>query len=99
MTQVSEAAKLIKSGFIRIDPETNAVVQALAVQHNPKTLSRALVNAPSPAPGTEPREVVTLTLGLDAIDQTQVNDGIHPLLSALELLLYVPAGTAGPPSR
>jgi hypothetical protein len=98
MSELSEAAKLIKSGFIVIDSETNAIVQILAVQHNPKSLSRNLLSPSNLAPGSEPREVITLRLLLDATEQGQASgaasnqNGIYPLLSALELLSYVPAG-------
>jgi hypothetical protein len=98
MTNIPEAAKLIKGGFIRLDPRTNAIVQILAFESNPRTLSRSLVNPPEATPNSEPHEVIRFTLVLDAPDPPQgsgvttVAIGIYPLLSALELLLYVPAG-------
>ena len=98
MIPVSGPATLIKGGFIRIDPRTNAIVQLLAFQYNPETLSRSLVALPDSGVASEPREGITFTLVVDANDPVQVRDataaqnGVYPLLSALELLLYVPAG-------
>ena len=97
MFAISEAAKLIKSGFITIDFETNTIRQILAVEHNPKTVSRHLLGSANPVPGTEPGELITLHLLLDATTQPPSGGagaptGIYPLLSALELLLYVPTG-------
>lgn len=97
MTALSGAARLIKGGFIRIDPRTNAIVQIMAFQYNPETLSRSLVTPPNPGVEPEPREVITFTLVVDAAraqgrSEATAQNGVSPVLSALELLLYVPPG-------
>jgi hypothetical protein len=96
MTSIPEAAKLIKGGFIRLDPQTNAIIQILAFETNPATLSRSLPNPPEATPNPELHEVIRFTLILDppqGISAATAGIGIYPLLSALELPLYVPAGS------
>lgn len=97
MFAISQAAKLVKCGFITIDAETRTIRQILAVERNPKTVARHLVGSANPVPGSEPDELITLHLLLDATAQQPSGTassptGIYPLLSALELLLYVPTG-------
>src|ERR1700687_5869043 len=93
MTNIPEAAKLIKGGFIRLDPQTNAIVQILAFESNPRTLSRSLVNPPETRPTPSPSGLIGFTLVQEppappqGSGVTTVAIGIYPLLSALELLL------------
>ena len=102
MSSFPGSPKLVKAGFVQLDPATSVVLRVLAFQYNPETLVRHLdgvATPPPPAPGVTaaPRETVTFTLVLDAADKLQAGDavagqsGILPALAALELLLY-PAG-------
>ena len=89
---LSAAANSIRSGFITIDAKTNSIRQIIAVQHNPNTVSRTLDGAAEAPPGSEPHEQLTVQLALDATTPPGPGQtGVYPLLSALELLLYVPA--------
>jgi hypothetical protein len=94
--------KLVKAGFVQLDPVTSAVLRVLVFQYNPETLVRRLdgVSTTPPLPAVvpaAPRETVTFTLVLDAADKLEAGDpvagqsGILPALAALELLLS-PAG-------
>ena len=62
MFAISQAAKLVKCGFITIDAETRTIRQILAVERNPKTVARHLVGSANPVPGSEPDELITLHL-------------------------------------
>jgi hypothetical protein len=104
MSSFPGSPKLVKAGFVQLDPVTAAVSGILVFQYNPETLVRRLdatttVVPPPPAPLPSPRELVTFTLALDAADKLQAGDpvaqqsGILPAISALELLLY-PASNA-----
>jgi len=104
MSSFPGSPKLVKAGFVQLDPVTSAVQRILVFQYNPEMLVRRLDGvgtAPPPPPGVAaaPREVVSFTLALDAADKLQAGDavaqqsGLLPALSALELLLY-PAGGA-----
>ena len=93
MTTSNDAGQLIRSGFVRVDPLTNAT-QILVLPCNPSTLSRALVNTPNADGMGEPREQVSFVVMLEATPESTDANGIYPLLSALELLLYV---TGAPP--
>jgi hypothetical protein len=84
-------ASTIRGGFMRVDPVTSALVQIIAFQSDPATLSRSLVSTPTNGNPSEPREQITFTLALDATAAGTNQLGIYPMLSALELLLYVAA--------
>jgi hypothetical protein len=103
MSSFPGSPKLVKAGFVQLDPVTTAVLGVLVFQYNPETLVRRLdgVSTTPPAPAgvaAAPRETVTFTLVLDAADKLQAADpvtqqsGLLPAIAALELLLY-PAGT------
>ena len=94
VTISNDAAQLIRSGFVRVDPLTGAA-HVLVLPRNPATLSRALVSTPNAEGTGEPREQISFVLMLEAIPAGTDQLGIYPLLSALELLLYLPS--APPP--
>src|SRR5664279_1558922 len=102
MSSFPGSPKLLKAGFVQLDPVTAVVGGVHVFQYNPETLVRRLEgvsSVPPPPPGVPaaPRETVTFTLVLDASDKLQAGDpatqqtGLLPAISALELLLY-PAG-------
>lgn len=104
MSSFPGSPKLVKAGFVQLDPTTATVLRIIVFQYNPETLTRrldAVPTAPPPSPGATPapHEVATFTLALDAADKLQAGDavtqqtGLLPAISALELLLYPAANT------
>ncbi|GAB4367274.1 MAG: hypothetical protein Kow00121_05400 [Elainellaceae cyanobacterium] len=104
MTSFPGSPKLPKGAIVAIDATTHQVVSTIAFQYNPETLTRTLQpqvaggdeNARSEALRLEgaPIETIKLDIELDATDQLEVADptgielGVHPLLAALETLVY-----------
>jgi Contractile injection system tube protein len=94
MSSLPGAPKLIHAGFVLLDPATAAVTRIIELPLNPEALSRSLDSVPVAAGPVEPREIVSFTAVLDASDALAQRDpsatqnGILPLLSALELLMY-----------
>ena len=82
------------AGFVLLDVNTGAVTRVLALPLNPETLTRTLEPVPVASGPTEPRETISFVAVLDATDQLAARDqiatqdGVYPLLSALELLMY-----------
>jgi len=102
MSTLPGSLKLVKAGFVQLDATTGAVQRIIVFQYNPETLARRLegvdpATPPPPSPGAppSPRETVSFTLAFDAADALDQGDpvsqqyGILPILSALELLLYL----------
>jgi hypothetical protein len=90
----TDADTPIRGGFIRVDPVTGAIAQIIPFQTDPATVSRALASTPTNGNMSEPREQITFTLALEATAPATNRLGVYPMLSALELLMYVPAGPA-----
>lgn len=104
MTTFPGSPKLPKGAIVAIDATTHQVVSTVAFQYNPETLTRTLQpqvaggdeNARSEALRLQgaPIETIKLDIELDATDQLEVADptgielGVHPLLAALEMLIY-----------
>jgi hypothetical protein len=88
VTTSNDAGQHIRSGFVRVDPLTNAA-EILVLPSNPSTLSRALVNKPHAEGPAEPDEQVSFVVMLETTRGSPDPQGIYPLLSALESLLYV----------
>ncbi|MGH8072131.1 MAG: hypothetical protein ACRERE_44250 [Candidatus Entotheonellia bacterium] len=96
--------KLLKGGLVLIDPETSAVERVIALQYNPDTLSRTLQVQSVGAEGGNrsealrlkgpPVETIKVEAEIDATDQLELADptttqlGIHPILAALETIVY-----------
>lgn len=96
--------RLLKGGIVLVDPLTGVVQRVIPLQYNPDTLTRTLqVRGVGGEAGDRsealrlkgpPVESFRLEAEIDATDQlaeanvqaTQV--GLHPLLSALEVLVY-----------
>jgi hypothetical protein len=92
MTTSTESLSPLRGAFVRVDPGTGVIAQILAFPRNAEALSRTLVRALGDG-ASEPRELITFTLPLEATNSSTNQLGIYPLLSALELLLYVPGGS------
>jgi hypothetical protein len=103
MTTFPNSPKLLKGGLVLIDPETSAVQRVIALQYNPETLSRTLQvqasgegggRAEAPRLIAPPIETIKVEAEIDATDQLELADatttqlGIHPILAALETIVY-----------
>jgi hypothetical protein len=103
MSSFPNSPKLLKGGIVLIDPETSAVERVIALQYNPDTLSRTLQVQASTEGGDRsealrlkgpPIETIKVDAEIDATDQLEVADptttqlGIHPILAALETIVY-----------
>lgn len=96
MAFLSSSPKILKGAFVRFDPEfPNG--RAITFQYNPEKIFRRLESVEDgDAAATLPRETYSFVLKLDATDDLEspdqhkdtVKNGIYPLLSALESLLY-----------
>jgi hypothetical protein len=101
--------KLIKAGIVLADPNTGTVLQVIALQYNPETLTRSL-KAQIASTGSEHQitatrytgaavETIKVDAEIDASDQLAVSDptamqlGIHPQLAVLETLIYPASST------
>lgn len=107
MTTFPNSPKLLKGGIVLLDPASNAVLRVIALQYNPDTLTRTLQpqTAAEAANRSEalrlkgpPIETIKLDAEIDATDQQELGDasvadvGIHPLLAALETIVYPTSG-------
>lgn len=104
MTTFPRAPRLMKGALVALDPKSSRVTRTIPFQYNPDTLSRTLqVQAAESAANTRsealrlrgaPTETIRVEIELDATDQlekaeqTAVNLGLYPQLSALETLIY-----------
>ena len=104
MSTFPGSPKLIKGGLVMVDSQTGKVLKIIPLQYNPDTLTRSFqikgVGAESgdriealrlkgPA-----NETIKVEAEIDATDQLEAADslvtqaGLHPLLAALEVLVY-----------
>lgn len=104
MSRLRNSPRLHKGALVLID-NTKSTQTEIAFQYNPVTMTRSLTPNMSSAEGSKtevqrvdrpPTETIKLKAELDATDGLEVRDsiavskGIHPALSALEMLLYPP---------
>jgi hypothetical protein len=102
MTTFPNSPRLLKGALVGLDL-FNPVPSVIVFQYNPETLTRSLKARAMGGEGAKaeamrltgaPEEDITLDVEIDATDQlekadeTAVNMGIYPQLSALEMLLY-----------
>ncbi len=104
MSTFPNSPRLLKGGLVLLDPDSGAVQRIIVLQYNPDTLTRTLqpqgVTGES-ADRSEatrlkgpPIETIKLDAEIDATDQLETAQapatdvGIHPLLAALELIVY-----------
>lgn len=100
--------RLLKGAIVAVSP-LDPLARVTAFQYNPATLTRNLNAQMAGGEATErvealrfkgaPKESISLEIELDATDQLEaaaapaVALGIHPQLSALEMLVYPPSAT------
>lgn len=102
MTTFPRSPRLVKGAIVGIDP-FNPLASVVVFQYNPKTMTRRLEATTPQGSGARsevlrlsgaPAETIDLSVEIDATDQLETGDGqaesmgIHPQLSALEMLLY-----------
>ncbi len=103
MTTFPGSPRLVKGALVTIDPDT-AKQSVIEFQYNPDTLTRRLEARAMGGEGSDrtevyrlkgpPSETITLNIEIDATDKLEegdtvtTNEGIYPILSALELLVY-----------
>jgi hypothetical protein len=103
MSSFPGSPRVLKGAFVYFASQ-GAQPKIIAFQYNPETLCRklerdaiALGSSSSPAPTSPiPRQLISLTLALDAADGLEspdenpqvVRSGLHPSMSAIEILMY-----------
>jgi hypothetical protein len=104
MTTFPGSPKLLKGGLVLLDPDTSAVRRMIALQYTPDTMTRTLqVQSVGGEVGDRsealrlkgpPIETIKVDAEIDATDQLEAADptsiqlGIHPILAALETVVY-----------
>jgi hypothetical protein len=108
MSSFPGSPKLLRGGVVLVDPETAGVLQVIALQYNPDTLTRSLqIKGVSGESGDHvealrlkgpPVETIKVEVEIDATDPLEANDtqatqvGLHPQLAALESMVYPASG-------
>jgi hypothetical protein len=101
--------KILKGGIVVLDPQSSAVLRIIPLQYNPDTLTRSFQIKGVGSEGGDriealrlkgpPAETIKVEAEIDATDKLEKADdlttqsGLHPLLSALEGLVY-PSSTS-----
>jgi hypothetical protein len=109
MSTFPGSPRLLKGGIVLVDPQSGAVLRVIALQYNPDTLTRSLqIKGVGAESGDRiealrlkgpPVETIKVEAEIDATDQLEVADaqttqlGLHPVLAALEILVYPPSAT------
>ncbi len=102
MTDFPRSPKILKGAIIGLDM-FNPLASVVVFQYNPEQLARSIEPQYSDSGGARgeslrlggpPRETISATIQIDAVDQLEKNEGtasdlgIYPQLSALEMLVY-----------
>jgi hypothetical protein len=101
--------RLLRGGIVLLDPTSGAVLRVISLQYNPDTMTRSFqikgVGAESGDRSEAlrlkgpPVETIKVDAEIDATDQLEVADsqttrvGLHPILSALEVIVYPASAT------
>src|ERR1700730_13486410 len=109
MTTFPGSPRLLKGGIVLLDPTIAKILTVIPLQYNPDTLTRSLqIKGVGPESGDRiealrlkgpPVETIKLEAEIDATDQLEVADtqttqmGLHPVLAALEVLVYPASST------
>lgn len=104
MSTFPGSPRLVKGGLVVVDPQTGAVLRVIPLQYNPDTLTRSFqIKGVGGESGDRiealrlkgpPAETIKVEAEIDATDQLEAADsqatksGLHPLLAALEILVY-----------
>jgi hypothetical protein len=109
MSTFPGSPRVLKGAIVLVDPQNGKVLRVIPLQYNPDTLTRSLqVKGVGPESGDRiealrlkgpPVETIKVEAEIDATDQLEVADrqatqaGLHPVLAALELLVYPSSAT------
>lgn len=104
MSTFPGSPKILKGGIVLLNPLNGSVLRIIPLQYNPDTLTRSLqIKGAGAETGdrTEalrlkgpPVETIKVEAEIDATDQLEAADtqttqmGLHPLLAALEVIVY-----------
>jgi hypothetical protein len=104
MTTFPGSPRLLKGGIVLLDPLSGQVLSVIPLQYNPDSLTRSLqIKGAGPDSGDRiealrlkgpPVETIKVEAEIDATDQLEVANsqatqmGLHPVLAALEILVY-----------
>jgi hypothetical protein len=104
VTTFPGSPRLLKGGLALVHPASAAVLRILPLQYNPDTLTRTLQVKGAGADGGDhiealrlkgpPVETLKVEAEIDATDQLEAADGpvtqlgLHPVLAALETIVY-----------
>ena len=104
MSTFPDSPRLIKGGIVVLDPVAGTVLRVIPLQYNPDTLTRSFqIKGVGGESGDRlealrlkgpPAETIKVEAEIDATDQLEVADtqttqmGLHPVLAALEVLVY-----------
>lgn len=108
MSTFPGSPRLIKGGIVVLDPQNGSVLRVLPLQYFPDTVTRSLQIKGVGGEGGDriealrlkgpPVETYKIEAEIDATDQLEVADsqatqmGLHPILAALEVLVYPTSG-------
>jgi len=102
MTSFPNSPKLTRGAIVSVD-RMNPLASIIIFQYNPETMKRTLTPQRMETPQNHrdeqrltgpPREAITMSVDIDATDQLETASfpatklGLHPVLAALEMLLY-----------
>lgn len=109
MSAFPDSPRLLRGGLVLVDPTNGNVLRIIPLQYNPDTLTRSFQIKGTGAESGDrtealrlkgpPVETLKVDVEIDATDQLEVGDsqtvqaGLHPLLSALEGLIYPTSGS------
>ena len=104
MSSFPGSPRLLRGGLVLVDPSAGSVLRIIALQYNPDTLTRTFqIRGVGPDGGDHlealrlkgpPVETIKVEAEIDATDALEGNDaqtvdaGLHPLIAALETIVY-----------
>ncbi len=109
MSTFPGSPRVLKGGVVVLDPTSGAVLRVIPLQYNPDTLTRTLqIKGVGPESGDRlevlrlkgpPVETIKLEAEIDVTDRLEAADGqarqlgLHPILAAIEVLVYPTSAT------
>lgn len=104
MSSYPRSPRILKGGIVLLDPESAAIKRIIPLQYNPDSLSRSLQIKGIESENSDRSEALRLTGppvetysleaeidatdDLEAAESTATSEGIQPMLSALETIVY-----------
>lgn len=104
MSSFPGSPRLLKGGIALLDPQTGSVLRIIELQYNPDTLTRSLKIKGVDADSGDhidalrlkgpPEETFKVEAEMDLTDQLETGDsqaaqnGLHPVLASLEVIVY-----------